>query len=185
MRDRRVTSWKIAEEVGIGTFFAHSIMAEDFTMKRVGAKFVPKLLTMEQKQLCVEVSQGMLEPLLHEHHNYWWRAFRVQVRYGNQIPVVTVQSSPVTKTKGPSSAQQIQSDADCFYGSRGVLHHEYAPQSTYRVQGNKEYSTALHHLRDVVRCKRPELWSTGNWRIHHDIARAHSSHLIQTVLAKN
>ncbi|XP_075536154.1 protein GVQW3-like [Dermacentor variabilis] len=49
MRDRRVTIREIAEEVGISTFSAHSIMTEDLAMKRVTAKFVPKLLTVEQK----------------------------------------------------------------------------------------------------------------------------------------
>ena len=33
-----------------------------------------------------------------------------------------------------------------------------------------------------MRRKRPELWSIGNWLLHHDNAPAHSSHLIQTFL---
>ncbi|XP_013791740.1 putative uncharacterized protein FLJ37770 [Limulus polyphemus] len=61
MRDRRVTIKEIAEEVGISTFSAHSIMTEDLAMKRLAAKFVPKLLTAEQKELHVEVSQDMLD----------------------------------------------------------------------------------------------------------------------------
>ena len=61
MRDRRVTIREIAEEVGISTFSAHSIVVEDLAMKRVAAKFVPKLLTAEQKQLRVDVSQDMLD----------------------------------------------------------------------------------------------------------------------------
>ncbi|XP_070385445.1 protein GVQW3-like [Dermacentor albipictus] len=56
MRDRRVTIRKIAEEVGISTFSPHSIMTEDFAMKRVAAKFVPKLLTVEQKKLRVGIT---------------------------------------------------------------------------------------------------------------------------------
>ncbi|XP_075539839.1 protein GVQW3-like [Dermacentor variabilis] len=59
MRDRHVTIREIAEKVGISTFSAHSIMTEDLAMKRVVAKFVPKLLMVEQ--LRVEVSQGMLD----------------------------------------------------------------------------------------------------------------------------
>ncbi|XP_065282769.1 protein GVQW3-like [Dermacentor albipictus] len=59
MRDRRVTNREIAEEVGISTFSAHSIMTEDLAMKRVAAKFMPKLLMVEQ--LRVEVSQDMLD----------------------------------------------------------------------------------------------------------------------------
>ncbi|XP_076058551.1 protein GVQW3-like [Oratosquilla oratoria] len=47
MRDRRVTIQEIAEEMGISTFSAHSIVTEDLAMKKVAAKFVPKLLTAE------------------------------------------------------------------------------------------------------------------------------------------
>ena len=48
------------EEVDISTFSAHSILTEDFAMKRVAAKCVPKLLTAEQKQLRVEVLHDLL-----------------------------------------------------------------------------------------------------------------------------
>jgi hypothetical protein len=48
MRDRRLTIREIAEEVGLSTFSAHSIVTEDLAMKRVSAKFVPKLLTAER-----------------------------------------------------------------------------------------------------------------------------------------
>jgi len=46
--------------VGISTGSIHSILTDDLAMRRVSVKFVPKLLTMEQKQLCLEVSQDML-----------------------------------------------------------------------------------------------------------------------------
>ncbi|CAN8014077.1 unnamed protein product [Ixodes persulcatus] len=46
MKDHRVTIREISEEVGISTFSAHFIMTEDLAMKRVAAKFVPKLLTV-------------------------------------------------------------------------------------------------------------------------------------------
>ena len=42
------------------------------------------------------------------------------------------------------------------------------------------YRDVLRRLRDAVRRKRPELWSTGNWRLHHDNDPGHSSHLIKT-----
>ena len=40
---------------------AHSILTKDLAMKRMAAKFIPKFLTAEQKQLCVEVSQDMMD----------------------------------------------------------------------------------------------------------------------------
>jgi DNA-binding Xre family transcriptional regulator len=61
MQDRRVTIRELAEEVGISTGSVHSILTNDFAMRRVSAKFMPKLLTMEQKQLRLEVSQDMLD----------------------------------------------------------------------------------------------------------------------------
>ncbi|XP_037567473.1 protein GVQW3-like [Dermacentor silvarum] len=61
IRDYRVTIREIVEEVGVSTFSAHSIMTEYLSMRRVAAKFVPKLLTVEQNQLRVEVSQDMLD----------------------------------------------------------------------------------------------------------------------------
>jgi transposase len=33
--------------------------------------------------------------------------------------------------------------------------------------------------------KRPDLWGAETWQLHHDNAPAHSSHLIQSFLAKN
>jgi len=61
MRDRRLTIRDIAEDVGLSIFSEHSIGTEYLAMKRVSAKFVPELLTAEQKQLRVEVSQDMLD----------------------------------------------------------------------------------------------------------------------------
>jgi len=49
------------EEVGISTGSVHSILTNDLALQRVSAKFVPKLLTMEQKQLHLKVAQDMLD----------------------------------------------------------------------------------------------------------------------------
>ena len=61
MQDRRVTVRKLAEEAGISTGSVHSILTDDLATRRVSAKFAPKLLTTEQKQLRLEVSQNMLD----------------------------------------------------------------------------------------------------------------------------
>jgi len=70
-----------------------------------------------------------------------------------------------------------------FFDSRGVVHHEYAPQGQ---NINKEYYLeVVRRLRDAVRRKRPDLWAMGTWQLHHDNAPANSSQLIQTFLAKH
>ena len=87
----------------------------------------------------------------------------------------------------PKKARQVWSNIKVmltvFFDSRGVVHHEYAPQGQ---NINKEYYLeVLHHLRDAVQRNRPDLWATGTWQLQHDNAPAHSSQLIQTFLAKH
>ena len=70
-----------------------------------------------------------------------------------------------------------------YFGSRGVGHHEYAPQGQ---NINKEYYLeVLRRVRNAVRRKGPDLWAAGTWQLHHDNAPAHSSQLIQTFLVKH
>ena len=61
MQDRRVTVRDLAEDVGISTGSVNSILTDHLAMRRVSVKFVPKLLTIEQKQPHLEVTQDMLD----------------------------------------------------------------------------------------------------------------------------
>ncbi|XP_064100988.1 protein GVQW3-like [Macrobrachium nipponense] len=59
--DRRITINEITEEVGISTGSVHTILTEDLAMRRVSAKFVPKLLVEQQKQLRLEIAEDLLD----------------------------------------------------------------------------------------------------------------------------
>ena len=61
LEDRRLTVREIAAEMGISTGSVHSILTEDLNLRRVSAKFVPKLLTEQQKELRKEISEDMLD----------------------------------------------------------------------------------------------------------------------------
>ncbi|GFU11169.1 ER degradation-enhancing alpha-mannosidase-like protein 2 [Nephila pilipes] len=61
MADCRLTVREIAEEVGVSKYSAHTILREDLNMNRVAAKFVPKLLSPEQKDLRFNVAQDLLD----------------------------------------------------------------------------------------------------------------------------
>ncbi|PNF16228.1 hypothetical protein B7P43_G15300 [Cryptotermes secundus] len=51
----------VADEAGISRGSANRILTEDFGMRSIAAKFVPKLLSPGQQQLHLEVTQDMLE----------------------------------------------------------------------------------------------------------------------------
>jgi len=64
-----------------------------------------------------------------------------------------------------------------FLDSRGVVHHEYAPQC--QTVTKQYFEGVLCRLRIAVQRKRPDLCAAEPWQRHHDNAPAHSSHLIQ------
>jgi hypothetical protein len=68
-----------------------------------------------------------------------------------------------------------------FFYYRRIVHHSYAPEA--QTINKEYYLEVIHHLRDAVQRKRPDLWASCNWQLHHDNAPAHSSHLIQSFLA--
>ena len=51
MSDRRLTIREIEEEVGISYGSVQAILTEDLGMRRVAAKFVPKLLSPDQRSV--------------------------------------------------------------------------------------------------------------------------------------
>jgi len=59
--NRRLTIREVSEEVGNCKSSCHTILTEELKMHCVAAKFVPRLLTEEQKQNRVTVSQELLD----------------------------------------------------------------------------------------------------------------------------
>ena len=66
LENRCLTVQKIVAEVGISTGSVHSILTEDLNLRRVSAKFVPKLLTEQQKELWKKISEDMLDLANHD-----------------------------------------------------------------------------------------------------------------------
>jgi hypothetical protein len=150
-------------------------------MHRVAAKFVPKLLLCEQKELQLDITQDMLECANGDLD------FLKTVITGDESwvygydPGTKAQSS---QWKSPSSprpkkARQVRSEV------KGMLTFFTTAELCITNTHQKYYQEVLRHVRDAVRRKRPDLWESRNWQWHHDNAPAHSSCLIQDFLAKH
>lgn len=189
MADRRLTVREIAEEVGVSKDSAHAILREDLNMNRVAAKFVPKLLSPEQKDLRFDVAQDLLDTANTDP------GFLNTVITGDESWVYGY--DPETKRQSsqwkhpdsprPKKARQVRSKIKVmltvFFDVRGIVHHEYAPEG--QTVTKEYYQDVLRRLRDAVRRKRPDMGTANNWHLHHDNAPAHSSQLIHTFLAKH
>ena len=59
-----MTVREVAEEVSISKTVCHEILTENLGMHRIAFKFVPHLLTGDQKQNRVDASQELLDRLM-------------------------------------------------------------------------------------------------------------------------
>jgi len=150
---------------------------------------VPKLLTMEQKQLRLEIAQDMLD-CVESDSNFLNTVITGDESwvYGYE-PETKAQSSQLKHSSSPrpKKAWQVRSNVKVlltvFLDSRGVVHHKYAPQG--QTVTKEYYEGVFCRLRNAVRRKRSDLWAAETWQLQHDNAPAHSSQLIQSFLAKH
>ncbi|UYV82192.1 hypothetical protein LAZ67_21001310 [Cordylochernes scorpioides] len=59
-----------------------------------------------------------------------------------------------------------------FFDYQGIVHHEFQQQGSTITADS--YLGVLRRLREAIRQKRPELWRSKSWILHHDNAPAHT-----------
>jgi histone-lysine N-methyltransferase SETMAR len=184
--DRRLTIREAAEEIRVAFGTCQKIVTEDLQMRHVTAKFVPRLLTAEQKDDRVSVCTDLRDraqnnPNIMSSVNTDDKCWI----YGYD-PKTKQMSSQWSKASSPrpKKAWQVKSKVKIvFFNIDGLVHHEYVPRGQ---TVNKEFhKTVLQRPRDVVRRHRPEKWCSGNWILHHDNAPAHRAVSTNEFLVKH
>jgi len=69
-----------------------------------------------------------------------------------------------------------------FFDANGIVHKEFVPPG--QIVNQRFYLKVLKRLRDIVRKKRPEMWSSSDWFLHHDNAPAHTALSVQQFLGR-
>ena len=157
-------------------------------MRIVSAKFVPKMLRMEQKQLHLEVSQDMLEYANSDPE------FLNIVTTGDELWVYGY--DPENKAQPSqwklSTSPRPRMPGKCGATSKWCWSFCLTPvgwciTSTHYKTKTLTKNTTWKSFVAFVMCgaKRPDLWTAETWQLHHDNTPAHSSQLIQTFLAKH
>jgi [histone H3]-lysine36 N-dimethyltransferase SETMAR len=188
LEDNRLTIRELADDVGISYGTCQSILTETLEMRRVAAKFVPRLLTDHQREhrmeICAELKQrAEIDP-----------NFINSIITGDETwlygydPETKAQSS-VWQTKGSprvKKCRQVRSNVKSlltvFFDSKGVIHHEFLPKG--QTVNQVYYKQVLLNLLVKIRKKRPEMWTTGLWFLQHDNAPAHTALSIRDFLAQ-
>ena len=83
-------------------------------------------------------------------------------------------------------AQQVQSNIKImlisFSDANGIMHKEFVPPG--QSVNQQFYMKVLKRLRDSVRKKLPEMWSSSDWLLHHDNAPTHTASNVQQLWQK-
>jgi len=188
-QDRRRTIHDICAEVGIGYGSCQRILTEQLNMYRIAAKFVPRVLTQDQKDSRVAICQELKETVKNDP------TLLLNVITGDESivyaydPETKLQSS---QWKSPGSPRpkkarmqksKLKTMLICFFDQEGIVHREFVPPGM--TVSADFYCDVLRRLRENVRRKRPQKWQNQNLIIHHDNAPAHRSFKVSQFLAKN
>ena len=75
--------------------------------------------------------------------------------------------------EGTAKLEQCQGHVDIFFFffHEGVVHQKYAPPG--QTITKEYYIAVLCQVTDAVRRKRPQLWESGDWQLHHDNVPTH------------
>ncbi|UYV73900.1 hypothetical protein LAZ67_11001345 [Cordylochernes scorpioides] len=130
LANRRITVREFAEDLNISIGSCHSIFINDLGMRRVAAKFVPKLLNCNQKQHRMNIANEMLDSV-RDDPNLLQRLIT-----GDEAGVVHHEFLPQGRTVNKEYYLQVmrnlresirQKRPDLWKNKNWLLHHDNAP----------------------------------------------------------
>ncbi len=182
--DRRKSCTQMGEEAGVSKATVHRIVKQ-LGFKKKALKFVPRLLTDEQKRMRMRICAQNLK-LLADIPNL---LDFVVTGDESSIPLYdpeTKLSSMHWLTKEepcPQKALHVQAHSSTmvttFFDSAGLFLIEFLPKGETITA--ETYCETLKTLKERIRRKRPALWSKSrdgehwNFWLHHDNASSHTA----------
>ncbi|UYV65096.1 hypothetical protein LAZ67_3003126 [Cordylochernes scorpioides] len=126
----------IEEETGISKSLVGSIIKEDLQLKKTPSKFVPKMLTIQQKENRVEVAKKCLK---------WWN-------------ITLIGRKKTKKSRLCKSKNKVL--LVTFFDIKGIVYYEYLEEG--QTINKKSYLNIMRRVRESIRLKRSEMWSSKN-----------------------
>jgi len=162
MENRRMKVREIAEAVGISTERVHNILHEKLHVKKLCTRWVPRLLTLDQKRMRKDISMQCLAMFKRNPQDFWRRFVTVDETWIHYYTPETKQQSKQwiifgenasKKAKTVLSAGKVM--ATVFWDSQGIILIDYL-QKDKTITG-AYYATLLDRLKEELKKKRPRL----------------------------
>ena len=162
LADRRQTIHDVCAIVGLSYGTVQRITADNMNMRRISTRFVPRLLSDDQKALrvsvCRELKQARDDP------NFISNIVTGDETWVYDYDRETKQQSSQWKSPNsprPKKARQVRSIVESmliffFFDIQGIVHKEFVPPG--KTVNGKFYCEGLKRLREGIRRKRPDNW---------------------------
>lgn len=183
--DRRVKVSVIAREIGISETSVFKILHEDLGMSKVSARWIPKLLSPEQKLCRRQISEENLTALSQDE-DFFYKIVTGDETWVHHWDPPTKQESmqwvhkgspPPKKAKTQFSGGKVM--ATVFWDAEGILLIEYMPKGT-TITGNV-YKDTIKNLKAAIHEKRPHNYAQKTLLLH-DNCRVHKARIVQEVI---
>ncbi|CAK9833202.1 Mariner Mos1 transposase [Anthophora retusa] len=182
MNDRRVKVRDISQAVNISIDRVHNILHEQLQMKKLSARWVPRLLTNDQKRDRVKRCKDNLKLFQRNPHEFlrrfitvdetWIHHYQPETKEQSKQWVSVGESAP-KKAKTVPSAGKVM--ATIFWDSSGIICIDFLEKGK-TITGNY-YASLLDLLNNKIKEKRPHLMKK-KVLFHHDNAPAHTSAIV-------
>jgi histone-lysine N-methyltransferase SETMAR len=178
MKDRRATVEEIAETVGMSVGTVHRILHEHLCLVKVSARWIPKLLSAQQKldrvNICKELLQNYYDldgfyARLVTGDESWFHYYEPESKVSSMQWKHPDSPAPVKPLSTPSAGKRM---ATVFWDSEGILLIEWLPQG--ETINSNYYIDVLQKLREAIKSNR-RVKLSKKILLHHDNARPHTS----------
>jgi hypothetical protein len=152
-------------------------------MRRISAKFVPRLLNDDQKahrvSACRELKQqardnpNLISNILTGDET-WGCVMTLRLSSSRRSRSLQIQCGRKKRIK---FAAMTSPGWSFFLDIQGIVHKDFVPPG--QTVNSKFYCEVLKWPREGIRRKRPDKWKNINWFLHNDNAPAHTSLVIR------
>ena len=187
-KDRHVSIETISAQFDVSVGSVHTIIREELKMRKICAKFVPRVLREDQKERRCHDSKEMVE-LINSDPAVLDALVTCDESWIYCYDPETKRQSSQWKHAGsprPKKAKQSKSTHKLlmipFFDSTGMIYMHWVP--TGQTVNKEYYVEVLKEFRKRFCRKRSALFKSGQWHFHHDNAPVHNSILVTDYLTK-
>ena len=188
-KNRRVSIETISAQFDVSVGTVHTIFREELKMRKICAKFVPRVLREDQKERRCHDSGEMVELInsdpvvldaLVTCDESWIYCYDPETK--RQSSQWKHAGSPRPKKARQSKSTHKLLMIPFFFDSTGMIYMHRVPT---RQTVNKEYYVdVLREFRKRFLGKRPAIFKSGQWHFQQDNAPVHNSILVTDYLTK-